>query len=90
MSSISQSAGPSIIDNQRQSENINEEAQYSDEMDLDPRSLRRSRSPLLKKASSPKHTKNKKYLDKDRLSKKYFLKESILDKAVAKSILSKS
>ena len=84
-----QSAGTSADARQYQGEDSIDDVQDSDEMEMDPRSLKRSRSPLTKKGTSPTHSKTKKY-QKDSLTKSAFLKESILSKAVAESILSKS
>lgn len=58
----------------------------SDEMEMDPRSLKRSRSPLYKKGIAPVNSKTKKY-QKNTLSKADFLKENILNKAIAEAIL---
>lgn len=85
--SNAQPAGSSRGGVQRQSDVIPDDNQDSDDMDMDLKSLKRSRSPISKKSGSPKHSKSKKY-QKDNLSKSDFLKESILDKAVADSILS--
>lgn len=82
-----QIAGPSVDVSKNHSEGINVDAESSDEMDMDPRSLKRSRSPLSKTATSLIHSKTKKYL-KDNLTKNDFLKDSILNKAVTESILS--
>lgn len=88
--SYSPSTAPSAVDIQSVSEDKAAYTIDSDDMDLDPRSLKRSRSPVSRKTNSPKQTKNKKYLkEKESLSKRDFLKESILEKAIAEAALSK-
>lgn len=83
-----QAAGPSCTNNQRIGEDILEDGQDYDDMDMDIKSLKRTRSPVSKNTGSSKHSKNKKY-QKENLSKSDFLKDSILDKVVAETILSK-
>lgn len=84
-----QYAEPSGEGVQRQSEGAQEASQDTQDMDIDLKCLKRSRSPVSKKPGSPKHVKSKKY-QKDNLSKTDFLKESILDKVIAETILTKS
>lgn len=83
-----QSADHVASANQIQNDGNIDEVQESDDMELDPRSLKRTRSPLSKKAPLAIPFKSKKQL-KDNLSKSNFLKESILSKAVAEAILAK-
>lgn len=81
-----QSAVLSIDTIKNQTEDINDDAQDLEDMDMDPRTLKRLRSPLSKKCTAAIHSKTKKYL-KESLSRKDFLKESILSKAVAEANL---